>query len=112
MLSCCSLSKFSTIACHLINRPPSVFELESDQWNNDALSPIAPASECHVDFMSAIDCSHEHVAGLSPATPQRIEDIMVSMRSNLLRIRTCWEQSRQGKGGGRDLQEDEATNVA
>jgi hypothetical protein len=105
MLSCCSLSKFSTIACHLINRPPTVFELETDQWNNDALSPIAPASECHVDFMSAIDCSHEHVAGLSPATPQRIKDLMVSTRSDLLGIISRWKQSGQGEGG-RDLQGD------
>ena len=53
--------------------------------------------------MVAIDCSYEHVAGLAPATPQRIEDLMVSMRSDLLRIITRWEQSGQGEGG-RDAQ--------
>ena len=98
-----------TLACNLINRPPTVFEEMSDLWNNDAFNPIAPAFECHVDFMSAIDYSHEHVVGLSPATPQRIKDLMVSMRSDLLQIITRWEQSGQGEGG-RDLLEDEATN--
>lgn len=82
----------------------------SDLWNSDEFNPIAPASECDVDFLSAIDCSHaEHVAGLLPATPQRIEDLMVSMRSDLLRIITHWEQSGQGEGG-RDSQEQEEAN--
>jgi hypothetical protein len=92
-----------TLACNLIDRPPTVFEVMSDLLNNDAFNPITPASECHMAFMSAIDCSHEHVVGLSPATPQRFEDLMVSIRSDLLRIITRWEQSGQGKGG-RDLQ--------
>ncbi|KAI2510573.1 hypothetical protein MHU86_3841 [Fragilaria crotonensis] len=87
-------------------RPPTVFEVMSDLWNSNDFNPIAPASECHVDFMNAIDCSYAHVAGLSPATPQRIEDLLVSMRSDLLRIITRWEQSGQGEGG-RDAQEEE-----
>lgn len=41
---------------------------------------------------SAIDCSHEHVAGLLPATPQRIEDLIVLMRSDLLHIITRYHQ--------------------
>ena len=89
--------------CRFIHRPPTVFEVISDLWNSADFNPIASASECHVDFMVAIDCSYEHVAGLAPATPQRIEDLMVSMRSDLLRIITRWEQSGQGEGG-RDAQ--------
>ena len=85
--------------CHFIDRPLTVFEVMSNLWNSDEFNPIAPASECHVDFLSAIDCSHEHVVELSQATPQRIEDLMVSMRSDLIRIITRWEQSGQGEGG-------------
>ncbi len=78
----------------------------SDLWNSDTFYPVAPASECHFDFLSATDCSYDQVAGLAPATPQKIADIIVSMRSDLLRIITRWEQSGQGEGG-RDPQEEE-----
>jgi hypothetical protein len=36
-----------------------------------------------LQFVNAINCSFEHIAGLSPATPQKIEDIIVSIRSDL-----------------------------
>jgi hypothetical protein len=42
----------------------------------------------------------------SPAAPQKIEEIIVSIRSNLLRIITWWEKSGQGEGG-RDTQEED-----
>ena len=80
-------------------RPQTVFELVSDMWNSPDFNPVAPASECHSDFQSATICSYEQVEGLCPATPQRIEDVFTSMRSDLLRIITRWEQSGQGEGG-------------
>jgi hypothetical protein len=59
-----------------------------------------------------IDCSNEHIAGLAPATPTRIEDIIVSMRSDLLRIITQWEQSGQGEVGmDSQITEEEMTDV-
>ena len=75
-------------------------------WNSSHFNPIAPASDCHFDFMTATDCSHEQVAGLAPATATRMEDVIASMRSDLLRIITRWEQSGQGEGG-MDSQEEE-----
>jgi hypothetical protein len=75
-------------------------------WNSPHFNPIAPASECHFDFVNAIDCSYEQVPGLSPATPQKIKDIIVSICSDLLRIIPRWEQSGHGEGG-RDPQEEE-----
>ncbi len=92
-------------------RPLTVFEVMADMWNSEDFNPVAPASECHIDFLNAIDCSYEQVAGLAPATSQKIKGIIVSMRSDLLRIITRWEQSGQGKGG-RDSQEEEAMDVA
>jgi hypothetical protein len=68
-------------------------------WNSPDFNPVAPASECHSDFQSATICSYDQVEGLCPATPQRIEDVFTSMRSDLLRIITRWEQSGQGEGG-------------
>ena len=56
----------------------------------------------------ATDCSSEVVAGLVPATPQKIEDCFTSMRSDLLRIITPWEQSGQGEGGLDQQEEDDA----
>jgi hypothetical protein len=87
-----------------------VFEVLSDLWNSEEFNPMASASECHVDYISAIDCSHFHVAGLAPATPQRIEDLMVSMRSDLLLIITRWEQSEQGEDRWEEAEERDANN--
>jgi hypothetical protein len=55
----------------------------ADLWNSPDFNPVAPPSDCHLDFHTATNCSYEEVAGLSPATPQRIEDIFTSMRSDL-----------------------------
>ena len=49
--------------------------------------------------MFSIDCCHDNVAHLSPATPQRIQDFFTSIRSDLLRIISNWEMSGQGDGG-------------
>lgn len=77
-------------------------------WNSPDFSPVvAPASDCHADFQNATVCSYEHVEALSPATPRKIEDIFVSMRSDLLRIITRWEQSGQGEGGMDPEEEEE-----
>ena len=86
-------------------RPRTVFEVIAELWNSSAFNPVALASECHLNFLSATDCSHAVVAGLTPATPQRIED---TFTSELLRIITRWEQSEQGVGG-RNGDEEDAT---
>ncbi|KAI2512413.1 hypothetical protein MHU86_2075 [Fragilaria crotonensis] len=65
-------------ARHSERRPKTVFEVISDLWNSPEFNPIAPASDCHVDY---------------------IQDIFASMRSDLLRIISRWEQSGQGEGG-------------
>jgi hypothetical protein len=75
-------------------------------WNSSHFNPIAAASDCHFDFMTATDCPHEQVAGRAPATATRMEDVIVSMRSDLLRIITRWEHGGQGEGG-MDSQEEE-----
>ena len=68
-------------------------------WNSPEFNPVAPALTCHSDFHSCIICLFEQVEGLAPATPQKIEDTFASMRSELLRVITRWEQSGQGEGG-------------
>ena len=45
---------------------------------------------------------------MTPATPQKIEDSFTSMRSDLLRIITRWEQSGQGEGGMDQEEQDDA----
>jgi hypothetical protein len=54
----------------------------ANMWNSEDFNPVAPASEYHFDFLNAIDCTLEQVAGLAPATSQKIDDIVVSMRSD------------------------------
>ena len=59
----------------------------------------------------AAHCSYEVVAGLVPATPQKIKDYLISMRSDLLRVITQWEQSGQGEGSfEQEEEEDHAPN--
>ena len=91
----------------LVYRPPNVFEAIAELWNDSTFNPIAPASACHLDFQMATDCSYKLVDGLLPATPQKIEDCLASMRSELIRIIDRWERSGQGEGG-RDEEEDQA----
>jgi hypothetical protein len=87
-------------ACNSEVRPPTAFELIADRWTNDEdFNPVAPASNCHEDFLEATDCSHSHVAMLMQAAPQKVEDALASMRSNLLQIIQNWERSGQGEGG-------------
>jgi hypothetical protein len=76
----------SSVLLLTLHRPKTVFETIADLWNNPDFYPVATASDCHVDFHTAIICSYKQVEALSPAMPQRIEDIFTSMRSDLLRI--------------------------
>ena len=80
-------------------------EVISELWNSPDFNPVAPVSDCHFDFETSIVCSYDQVEALSPAMPQKVEDIFVSIRSDLLRIITKWEQSGQGEGG-RDAEEE------
>ena len=50
---------------------------------------------------------YELVAGLLLATPQKIEDCLASMRSELIRIIDHWQRSGQGEGG-MDQEEDQS----
>jgi hypothetical protein len=83
----------------LINRPKTVFAVIAEMWNSRTYNPVAPPSTCNFDFQTATDCSFEAVSTLNPATPQKVQDIFASMRSNLLRIIQNWERSGQGEGG-------------
>ena len=88
------------------HRPPTVFEVIAELFHSSDFNPIAPSSDCHFDFQAATPCTYDLVAGLTPATPQKIEDSLTSMRSEVLRIISRWEQSGQGEGG-RDQDEEE-----
>jgi hypothetical protein len=88
------------------HRPKTVFEVIAELWNSPDYNPVSPPSDCHADFQAATVYSYEDVASLSPATPQRIEDIFTSMRRDLLLIMRRWEQSGQGEGG-RDNSDDD-----
>jgi hypothetical protein len=88
------------------HRPKTVYEVIAELWKSPDYNPVAPPSDCHADFQMATVCSYDDIAGLSPATPQRIEDIFTSMRRDLLLIMKRWEQSGQG-GGGRDNSDDD-----
>ena len=99
----CQLSCFVQSIQHVSNpsyqQTKTVFEVIADMWNSRTYNPVAPPSTCHIDFQTATDCSFEAVSTLSPATPQKVQDIFASMRSNLLRIIQNWEGSGRGEGG-------------
>ena len=100
---CCSLLLFTcTNSCLyfvFIYRQLTVYKLISNLWNSEDFNPIAPAAQCHSDFVLATDCSYEQVRGLHQATPQKIADCLALMQSDLLEIIPKWEQSGQGEGG-------------
>jgi hypothetical protein len=100
---------------HSESRPPTAFELISDKWNNPSFNPVAPVSNCHYDFATAIDCSHHLVGTMMPATPQKVEDHLASFRTHLNRIIEMWERSGQGDGGyhaaGEDSKVDEGFEI-
>jgi hypothetical protein len=97
-------------ARHSESRPPTAFEMIADRWNDAAFNPVAPASTCHEDFETAIDCSHTKVAIFMRATPQKVEDSLSSVRVNLSRVISPWEASGQGDGGHRGEEQQETTN--
>ena len=82
-----------------VHRPKTVFEVIAEMWNSRTYNPVAPPSTCHIDFQTATDCSFQAVSTLNPATPQKVQDIFASLRSNLLRIIQNWDRSGQGEGG-------------
>lgn len=84
------------------HRPPTVFKVIAEVWNSSKMNRVALPSDCHFDFFGN---SVYLRPALTPATPLKIEDSLASMRSDLLRIITCWEQSGQGEGG-RDHEDD------
>ncbi len=96
---CCNDDALTNTCRLCFRRPPTVFEVIAELWNNPSFNPVAPPSECHLDFQLATDCSYDLVSGLVPATPQKVEDCFTSMRPELLCIITRWEQSGQGEGG-------------
>lgn len=80
-------------------RPPTAYELIADKWNSASFNPVTFTTDCHIDYMSPINCSFEEVKDLSPATPQKVQDKLTEMRTNLIRIIDNWERSGQGDGG-------------
>ena len=81
------------------SRQQTAFEIIADRWNDSSFNPTAPSSICHEDFEDPTDCSYGTVISYSPATPQKVQDHLTSMRTNLLRIITACESSGQGDGG-------------
>jgi hypothetical protein len=43
-----------TLLVIFYRQTPTVFEVMSDLWNSEEFNPMAPASECHVDNISAV----------------------------------------------------------
>lgn len=95
-------------SCGHVCKQLDVFEVIAELWNDSSFNPIAPESDCHLDYQTATDCLYELVAGLLLATPQKIEDCLASMIMccESTRIMDCWERSGQGEGG-RDQEEDQ-----
>jgi hypothetical protein len=65
------------------SRPPTVFKMLADRWNDPSFNPIAPASACHEEFTGTTNCSHNLVAMIILATPQKVKDSLVSIHVNL-----------------------------
>lgn len=87
-------------------RPATVYELIADKWNSVSFNPVTFITDCHIDYLSPINCSFDEVKDLSPATPQKVQDKLTEMRTNLIRIIDNWKRSGQGDGGYDDDSDD------
>jgi hypothetical protein len=80
--------------------PPTVFEVVALMWNSEAFSIQLHLLLIVIPiFCDAIDCLYKHIKHLLPATAGKIEKLITSMQSELLKIICWWERSGQGEGG-------------
>ncbi|MEM7143029.1 MAG: hypothetical protein AAF548_18545, partial [Actinomycetota bacterium] len=82
-----------------VDRPCTVYEMISDLWNDKNYDPVTKVLyNCHPDYEDPLDISYTAVSSLSPATPKKIEDMLTTMRTSLIRVISNWERSGQGEG--------------
>jgi len=85
----------------------SVFAMIAEKWNDTDFDAITEDhTSVHSDFTSCI-ISHEDVADLAPATPEKVEDKWASVKNELTRVIANWERSGQGDGGIDDVDNGE-----
>ena len=85
----------------------SVFTMISDKWNDPEFYVVTEDhTSVHSDFISSV-ISHEDVADLAPATPEKVEDKWASVKNELTRVIANWERSGQGDGGINDVKNGE-----
>ena len=80
-------------------REKTVYELIADRWNDENFNPVVPSFMVHEDFRCPTDCAFEFVKEMTPATGEKVRDVISHMRANLNRIISNWEQSGQGDSG-------------
>lgn len=80
-------------------REQTVYELIAERWNDHTYNPVVPSFMVHEDFRCPTNCSFELVKELTPATGEKVRDILSHMRASLNRIIANWEQSGQGDSG-------------
>jgi hypothetical protein len=80
-------------------RDPTVYEMIADRWNSSDFNPTLSVSTVHEDYRTPVDCSHQEVCNLQPATSSKVQNSLSSMRADLIRIIQNWERSGQGDSG-------------
>jgi hypothetical protein len=81
----------------------SVWTMISSKWNDPDFDVITEDhTSIHSDFVVDV-ISHEDVADLTPATPEKVEDKWATVKKELTRIIANWERSGQGDGGIDDI---------
>jgi hypothetical protein len=80
-------------------REKTVYELIAERWNDENYNPVVPSFMVHEDFRCQTDCAYEKVKLLSPATGDKVRNVISNMRACLNRIISNWEQSGQGDSG-------------
>lgn len=81
------------------DRPLNAYELIAAKWNDPTFNPRSLILNCHPDFEASIDISHGAVVDLADATAAKVEDLLTTVRTLLIRLITDWERSGQGEGG-------------
>jgi hypothetical protein len=80
-------------------RDPTVYEIIADRWNSSNFNPTLLVSTVHEDYRTPVDCSHQEVSNLQPATSSKVQNCLSSMHADLICIIQNWERSGQGDSG-------------
>ena len=91
------------------SREKNVWEKIADLWNDGTFEPYTEDNlfELHPDFTFSVQLSYDKVRSMTPATAQKIYNVLSTMLGSLTKVIQNWEKSGQGDGGHLDEDDED-----